>query len=252
MPRTAKLTNEPLYKRAETLIVERLVSGFWPAGARLPNEFDLAGELGVSQGTVRKALSALERRGLLERTPGRGTIVVQTTEEEALYAFFRLRDARGRLVTPVPCIEILGQDRADEADMRHFGASVGNVATISRVRENAGRRFAADYSRLPAPLVPGLEAQAPLPNSLYPFLSRTYGLTIMRVDESVTATLADAALAGVLDCAAGTPLLEVSRLAYDLSGRCVERRRSHYLTEFVSYQVKLGRRGDFAAGADGN
>lgn len=245
-----KLTNEPLYKRAEAVIVERLLSGYWSAGARLPNEFDLAGELGVSQGTMRKALSALEARGLLQRTPGRGTRVLGTTEEEALFAFFRLRDSNGHLVTPTPCREEIGRDRADEEDRRVFGSPLRDVATIMRVRENAGRPFVKDLSRLPGRLVPGLERHAPLPKSLYPFLADTYGLTIMRAEESTRAVLADAQLAEALGCAEGAPLLEVSRLAYDLSGRCVERRLSHYLTEFATYQVELSRSGNVPARSD--
>jgi 5-formyltetrahydrofolate cyclo-ligase len=41
----------------------------------LPPEWALAGQLGVSRGTLRRALADLEERGLLRREPGRGTFV---------------------------------------------------------------------------------------------------------------------------------------------------------------------------------
>lgn len=56
--------------------IERLIlSGELPPGAKLPPERELATTLGVSRASIRDALRDLEMRGLLERTPGRGTIV---------------------------------------------------------------------------------------------------------------------------------------------------------------------------------
>ncbi|HZD38105.1 MAG TPA: GntR family transcriptional regulator, partial [Actinomycetes bacterium] len=56
--------------------IERLIlAGELPPGAKLPPERELATTLGVSRASIRDALRDLEMRGLLERTPGRGTIV---------------------------------------------------------------------------------------------------------------------------------------------------------------------------------
>jgi DNA-binding FadR family transcriptional regulator len=46
-------------------------------GDKLPTERDLAVQLSVSRGTVRAALQDLAAKHLLERTPGRGTIVAE-------------------------------------------------------------------------------------------------------------------------------------------------------------------------------
>lgn len=43
------------------------------AGDRLPNEPDLAEQMAVSRTTIRAALQALERLGVISRAPGRGT-----------------------------------------------------------------------------------------------------------------------------------------------------------------------------------
>jgi len=49
--------------------------GLYQPGQRLPAEVDLARKLGVSRGTIRQALAALLKEGLLETVPGRGTFV---------------------------------------------------------------------------------------------------------------------------------------------------------------------------------
>lgn len=54
---------------------EAIASGRWPVNSRIPNEADLAAELGVGRSTVREAVGSLARLGMLEPAPGRGTFV---------------------------------------------------------------------------------------------------------------------------------------------------------------------------------
>ncbi|CAA9325497.1 MAG: hypothetical protein AVDCRST_MAG36-646 [uncultured Nocardioidaceae bacterium] len=64
--------------RPDRLVIElerMIVSGELPSGARVPPERDLARMLDVSRTSVREALRDLARRGLIDRRPGRGTLV---------------------------------------------------------------------------------------------------------------------------------------------------------------------------------
>ncbi|MGA1376478.1 MAG: GntR family transcriptional regulator, partial [Steroidobacteraceae bacterium] len=49
----------PLYSQVYETLVRRIAEGEWKPGQALPSEQALAMQLGVSQGTVRKALDAL-------------------------------------------------------------------------------------------------------------------------------------------------------------------------------------------------
>ena len=75
--------------RGETLSVpdrlsvdlERLIlEGDLAPGEKLPAERDLATHLGVSRVSIREALRELENRGLIDRKPGRGTIILAPGE----------------------------------------------------------------------------------------------------------------------------------------------------------------------------
>lgn len=59
----------------ERILRRRIVSGQYPAQSRLPAERELALELAVSRGTVRKALTVLESEGLVWRHVGKGTFI---------------------------------------------------------------------------------------------------------------------------------------------------------------------------------
>ncbi|MDR1392951.1 MAG: FadR family transcriptional regulator [Bifidobacteriaceae bacterium] len=59
---------------------ERIVSGAWPVGSRVPTEPELAALVGAGRNTVREAVQALVHAGLLERRQGSGTYVLATSE----------------------------------------------------------------------------------------------------------------------------------------------------------------------------
>ncbi|MFC7551838.1 GntR family transcriptional regulator [Pseudoroseomonas wenyumeiae] len=113
-----RLDARPLYQQVETVLIDRIASGAWPPGHSLPAEPELAAELGVSQGTVRKALAELERRNLIERRQGRGTTVLRHTGDTARFHFFRLRDLSGTAV--VSHIKVLSCEPGEADDRRRL------------------------------------------------------------------------------------------------------------------------------------
>lgn len=67
------LNDRPIYAQIVEKIKLRIVSGFYPAGEKLPSVRDLAAEAGVNPNTMQKAFMELERSGLITtiRTSGR-------------------------------------------------------------------------------------------------------------------------------------------------------------------------------------
>ena len=65
----------PLYVQVMEIISKRIEKGEWGPGEVLPAEPKFAEELGVSQGTVRKALDNIARKKIVVRRQGRGTFV---------------------------------------------------------------------------------------------------------------------------------------------------------------------------------
>ena len=87
---SATLGYRPLYRQVKELLMKRLSDGSWTPGQLLPSEPDIAADLGVSPGTVRKALDEMSAESLLVRRQGRGTFVARHDDERILFQFFRL------------------------------------------------------------------------------------------------------------------------------------------------------------------
>jgi DNA-binding GntR family transcriptional regulator len=63
----------PLYQKVRAILLDRIASGKYAPGDRLPSEGVLAEDLGVHRLTVRRALDELSREGLLRARQGAGT-----------------------------------------------------------------------------------------------------------------------------------------------------------------------------------
>ena len=75
--RRNRKTSIPLYVRIESLIRNRILNGQLEPGEKLPTEGELIKQFGVSQITIRNALSNLEREGLIVRNRAKGTFVAE-------------------------------------------------------------------------------------------------------------------------------------------------------------------------------
>ncbi len=229
----------PLYQVVIETVVDRIATGVWPPGALLPSETQLGAELGVSQGTARKALMTLEARGLVQRRQGRGTFVTLRTPDSALFHFFRLRRPDGSQARPQLIREAVRRRRARRAERETLHGAPATVFEIDRVRALDGRPSVVETSVVPAELFPGLDAHAPLPNTLYVHYQQEYRIIIVRAEEALRAVAAEPGPAATLGRDPDTPLLAVDRRAIDVQGRVVEWRRSLCATDAMAYHIAL-------------
>lgn len=73
----------PLHIQVRNLIINRILDGEWPVGGMLPSEQHLCAQLQISRGTLRQALTEVERNGYVRREQGRGTFVTRGSVHQA-------------------------------------------------------------------------------------------------------------------------------------------------------------------------
>ncbi len=230
---------QPLYQAVFDTIIARITRGELKPGVMLPSETDLGKELGVSQGTARKALMELERRGIVQRQQGRGTVVKAHTPEYSLFHFFRMQKLDGTRDTPTLVSENVRARPATAYERKMLTGAPERVIEIERVRSLSGAKAVYELHALPQPIFPDLANGERLPNTLYDFYQDKYSCLIMRADEEIEAIKVDKKIAGLLDVEEGSCALRVKRFSIDLLDRLVEVRSSVLLTKSHRYFVSL-------------
>jgi GntR family transcriptional regulator len=233
---------QPLYKQVYNLLVGRIADGAWRPAEALPSEQELARELGVSQGTVRKAMDALAADNLILRLQGKGSYVAEHTQEHALFRFFRLAHPapHGGRVTPEPGrvrVQLRPATRSERARLQLDNNA--EVVEIRRLRLVEGAPRISEKITLPQQLFPGIERQNTLPNTLYSLYQGEFGISIAVAREELSAVTATAQESRDLGLPRGAPLLQIDRVAVSLDGRVVEWRISRCDTKDLVYAVEI-------------
>jgi GntR family transcriptional regulator len=240
-PQTAFGFSGPLYAQVASYLRVKIYSGAWTPAAPLPNEAALAKDIGVSIGTVRKALELLEEERLIDRRQGRGTFVVDTMETADSDRFSMLK-VNGRTLRP----EVSSYQSSVEPPPADAAKALGMKPDAASVSINLGWRaenFVRGHDRIiaAASQFPGLtEIPAPATLTLFGVYRRRYQIVVHRVVERIEAELADDKKADALGCAAGRPILKITRLAKTRTGDVVEWAERAIALNGASYDVKLG------------
>lgn len=203
--------NISLSQRILNDIRDKIVSGAWPPGHRIPFEHELTVEYGVSRMTVNKALSQLAATGLIERRRRSGSFVRRPRSQAAV---LEIHDIRAE-------VEALGLTYRYELTTRqertgHDGDSEFlGPARPKTVLEIAGMHFADDQPFCTEERLINLDAVPEA--SKEPFVAEPAGPWLVghvpwsSAEHRISATSADAKTADALDIAKGAPCLVVER-----------------------------------------
>lgn len=209
----------------------RITAGDLKPGDRLPSTRELASAHDVSSMTVRDALGALVREGLITARQGSGWYV-RAYERITSDRIARLapaswpamwdRETDGRTVQADPTVVDVAPCPARVAALLGEPAGADAVRRVRRFRVD-GVPVLESTSWYPAALVAGTRAAEPDtgPGGVYARLAET-GHGPARFREDVTARMPTDVETARFSAPPGTPLLEVTRTAWDGDGRPVE------------------------------
>ena len=237
-----RLESQPLYAQVKDALVQRMISGSWKPGQMLPSEFAIAADLGVSQGTVRKALDELAGEGVVVRRQGRGTFVAAAEDNSILFRFYRLVPDGPTQATGFPNSRYLSQiiTLASEQEREIFALSEQDqVMRFERLRSDQQQILLWERLVLPCPRFPNLSESSQLPNNVYQFYGERYGIIVASVREQLRAVTAPPAISAHLGLPPGAPVLQIDRRAIALDGEIVEWRVSLCRSDTMHYRNEL-------------
>ncbi|WP_017598588.1 GntR family transcriptional regulator [Nocardiopsis lucentensis] len=227
----------PRYLRIAEDLRHQILEGTLPPGERVPSESELIHRYGVAQGTVRKAMTELRTRGLVETFHGRGTFVRSRppVRRKSSDRFRRSHRKAGKAAYLAeseqagvePSVHVLYVGPVEvPADVAHkLGTTSGNRVLARRslyFSDRAPMETATSY--IPwdiAEETPELFEDNPGPGGIYARLE-DHGRVLEEFLEEVSARLATKEESSELALSAGAPVIELVRSAYGVDGRVLE------------------------------
>ena len=234
----------PLYYQLETILREKIKSGEYAPGDPFPTEDQLAQAYKVSRITVRKALSALEKDGLIDRKRGKGSRV---TESQGHLEPMKLTG----MIEDIIAMGIKTKTKIITFDLVHPPKKVveqlkltedEKALRIERIRTIKGLPISYTLSYVPSDLGKKISIRDLTTRPLLNVLEKECRVRIGRGIQIIEATIADSRIASLLDVMTGVPLLKIDRTVFDMKDRPVEFLTILYRSDRYHYTVELVRK----------
>lgn len=233
-------TGVALWRQIQKALERDIAGGRFAPGDKLPTEAELSAAFGVNRHTVRRAVQALEAKGLVNVEQGRGSFVV---EEVVSYDLTRrVRFSRNLLrQRRIPGGEILSSETV---------AAEGRVAQMLRLLPGAeavrmdmvaradGKGLLVSTHYFPGERFPGIVAAYRETGSVTRSLARFGVADYTRRETRITARIPSARDARLLDQARNRPILLVESVNVDTEDTPVEYALTRWASDRVEFVVK--------------
>jgi GntR family transcriptional regulator len=234
----------PLYERAQSAIITRIMEGLYKPGDQLPPEDQLAAGLGISRTTIRSALGNLETLGYIQRIHGAGTFVTQRhfqveAQLDALESFHPRLAARMGRSSRIVHLEIQ-ETPADPETASAMGLRAGDcVIRISRSVEIDAVPVVYLEDFLPKSVVTVEALRATFCDSVVDYFAGQEGRpTIAWSDSNLGAARADEALAALLHVGKGATLFRLDEGFYTANAMLVSWSRNFIVPEYFRFYIR--------------
>ncbi|HBV95839.1 MAG: GntR family transcriptional regulator [Peptococcaceae bacterium BICA1-7] len=230
----------PLHVQLKDLLRSEILLG--ELQERIPSERELMDRFNVSRSTIRQAVSALVREGVLEKIHGKGTFISHRPVEEWL----------GNLSTYNNIIEEMGMKPSTrllhhgvETMPREIANTLGvddHFYLIERLRYADNVPIAIEKQYYPVQI--GLKlAEFDLNTAvLYDLLELSLGIKLWEAEQIISSAQPTGEECNLLEIPADTSVMVFERITSDPEGTPVEFLRGVFRSDMYSFRIKLARR----------
>ncbi|AXI45461.1 GntR family transcriptional regulator [Sulfitobacter sp. SK012] len=229
----------PRYMQLRRRLSEGVDQGFLKAGSSLPPEREIATITDLSRVTVRKAIQALAKDGIIVQKQGSGSFVASDTPQieqslSRLTSFTEDMSRRGMISSSVWLERGVFMPSPDEVLALALSPDA-SVSRIARLRMADDKPLAIERASLSTEMLPN-----PLlvETSLYDVLEQA-GLRPVRALQKISAINLEEDNATLLSVAPGMAGLRIERTSYLSDGRVVEFTQSIYRGDAYNFVAEL-------------
>ncbi len=234
----------PKYFQIQELLRSRIADGTYGLGQQLPPEGALAVELNVSRQSVRTALLALVSEGMIERTAGRGTFVIEPPDKREAWTIQTLEDVMAMPVEGARRVMSVTTTTGREHSLaaRQLALAYADEMTlISTARESKFGPYGFSYIFVPLRFGNRLDPHELLSQSVIRLIEKECLLRAARAQQNGSAVGANPEVARHLDIAPGDPVLLLQRTYFTSDGLPIEYAENYYRSDRYSHAIELLR-----------
>ncbi|MED3563823.1 GntR family transcriptional regulator [Bacillus xiapuensis] len=224
----------PLHVQLKNILESQILEGYYKE--KIPSERELMDMYSVSRSTIREAVSALVREGILEKRHGKGTFVsIKPVQEWLKMAGFtetiknmgiKLLD-QGVVVTP--------------ENINNVDGFAEECYYIKRLRLKDGVPIAIEKQYYPLELGKKLAEYDLHKTVLYDALENDLSIVFWEAEQIITCGLPTEKDANLLGVSESTCLLVNERMIWDPEGNMVEYYKGFFRSDMYSFVMKMSR-----------
>ena len=237
-----KRGGSPLYLQVRNEIRKKIETGEYAPGTAIPSEKKLAEHYGIHRLSVRIALEALLREGLLKSSQGKGVYVcgpkTQRNPKTVLSGFRHGLEERGKSAESHLLIKAERNAGPYYAKLLQVSPE-DSIWYIRRIDSIDGQAVALEDIYIPGSKLPGLQEIDIQMFSIYDAFSWS-DIHVFRGKQILRITYLDPSMARLLGLTAKQPVMEESYLLQDETGDPVAFSRCYLRAEKAEYSVQLG------------
>jgi DNA-binding GntR family transcriptional regulator/mannitol/fructose-specific phosphotransferase system IIA component (Ntr-type) len=217
-------SSQPIYSQLASWIEANITSGEWQPEFKFLGEVELAESLGVSRGSLRKAIGILIEKGLVVQIHGKGTFVGPPVYMQSFAG--RLSVYQDLVLMGVPfSTEVLEQRIMPAPDKvaRMLDISPAEaVFFLKRMRRVKGDPLVVQESFFPAARFGGLMGENFTRAGMVEIVEHHYNIILEWTSHTISVSKANSSIANLLNLKIGDSVLFTESILYDDTGNKVE------------------------------
>ena len=202
-----------LQYQLKTELYEKINSGAWPEGFKIPSESELCEEYGISRTTVREVLNEMAQGGYITRKQGKGSYVAKPAVEQTLTSSYSLSaDLERQGKTSEFILLSFRKVTAKSSSVELFGIDPEDkLFEITRIRTIDDQVFAWERALVPEKYMPGATAEDIRKNGLYPTIKTLSGMYPVEAEERIEAVICPESVCREMKLPQNSAVMKVKR-----------------------------------------
>lgn len=232
---------EPIYKKIEEDIRQKILNGIYKKNSIIPKEIDLAKQYGVSRPTICKAIQNLVLEGYLERKKRLGTIVCEPKINQEFTQVIESYNSEMSRKGFKPKTKVLSFSitNATKEIAKNLNININDkVHKLVRLRYVNDEPIVLVTTYIPDKILINLKKEDFINNSLYSLLN-TLNYPIFKIKRVLDVILADETTSDLLEINIGDPLFYFHSIGISNNNQPIEYSISKYRGDKNSFVFEL-------------